>query len=55
MLLCLSALPRAQLCTGTLGNPTATVTFGSLANPISINSNTSYTYNSSTCTVNCKL
>ncbi len=49
LLLCLSAMLRAQLCTGTLGNPTATVTFGSLSNPISITSNTSYTYNSSGC------
>ena len=49
MLAGLSAGLTAQLCTGRLGNPSASINFGSQAQPVSLNSNTSYTLNTSGC------
>ena len=39
----------AQLCTGKLGNPTAAITFGSPAQPVSLSGNTGYSLNASGC------
>jgi len=39
----------AQLCTGKLGNPSASITFGNPAQPVSLAGNTGYSYNSSGC------
>ena len=51
LLVVLSARLAAQLCTGRLGTPSASITFGSPAQPVSLNSNTSYTLNTSGCPV----
>ena len=44
-----SARLTAQLCTGRLGNPSASINFGSPANPVSLSGNTSYLLNTSGC------
>ena len=45
----LAARLNAQLCTGRLGNPTASKNFGTSANPPALNSHTSYQFNPSGC------